>query len=55
MSGKEKTNKQQKTTKKQKGLEYDSLNDSKKETKTKKQNQKSPYLKYLFLQLLQRT
>lgn len=50
MSGKEKTNKQQKTTKRQKGLEYDSLNDSKRKKKT----QKSPYLKHLFLQLLQR-
>lgn len=35
MSGKEKTNKQQKTTKRQKGLEYDSLNDSKRKKKPK--------------------
>lgn len=35
MSGKEKNkNKQQKTSKKQKGLEYDSLNGSKKNPKT---------------------
>lgn len=36
MSGKEKTNKQQKTTKRQKGLEYDSLNDSKRKKKNPK-------------------
>lgn len=44
MSGKEQTKDKQET----KRLEYDSLNDTKPKTKTS-------YLKYLFLQLLQRT
>lgn len=45
MSGKEK-NKKQKTTKKQKRLEYDSLKDTKTKPKPK-----TSYLKYMFLQL----